>query len=313
MPQYDFGTIDPYVVDGVQLAGMLNQWRDATYSKHRGPALPAYAQAGFDWINDSAGTAGWVWGLYVGATRGTLPMFSIDTVAGTMALASAMRAVTNASPTDASKQVATNEFVQQAISAAIAASVAALLPVGTLLDLVGKLTVAPSGWVLARQGTIGSASSGATIRANADCQALFSHLWTLPNTVAPVLPGGRGPDAASDWNLNKTIGGLDTRGLVRATSDDQGGTAAGNLSGFVAGTISGAQSVTLTSSQIPEHYHGVMGGNGLPQVGNTGRAAFGDGNAASYFQSGGNSIYGAVGGAHTNVQPTRAVTTLIKL
>ena len=29
MSQYDFGTIDPYTDDGVTLADMLNNWRDA--------------------------------------------------------------------------------------------------------------------------------------------------------------------------------------------------------------------------------------------------------------------------------------------
>lgn len=32
MSQYDFGTIDPYVDDGVTLADMLNNWRDAVHS-----------------------------------------------------------------------------------------------------------------------------------------------------------------------------------------------------------------------------------------------------------------------------------------
>lgn len=42
MSQYDFGNIDPYVVDGVQLAGSLNQWRDALYARHRGALRPSY-------------------------------------------------------------------------------------------------------------------------------------------------------------------------------------------------------------------------------------------------------------------------------
>lgn len=59
MTQYNFGTIDPYVVDGVQLAGMLNQWRDAMHTWHRGPSAPSYVVPGMMWIDDSAGATAW--------------------------------------------------------------------------------------------------------------------------------------------------------------------------------------------------------------------------------------------------------------
>jgi len=38
--QFDFGNIDPFIVDGVQLANILNNWRDAVYSLQRGPTRP---------------------------------------------------------------------------------------------------------------------------------------------------------------------------------------------------------------------------------------------------------------------------------
>ena len=82
MSQFDFGTIDPYVVDGVQLAGMLNQWRDAVHSWHRGPSRPAYVVPGMMWVNDSGGAANWVVNVFMGATIGDMPIFGYDTTTG---------------------------------------------------------------------------------------------------------------------------------------------------------------------------------------------------------------------------------------
>lgn len=71
-----------------------------------------------------------------------------------------------------------------------------------------KLTfkgVPDSGWVFCDDGTIGSATSGATNRANADTVNLFTLLWNnISNTYAPVS-GGRGANAAADFAANKTI------------------------------------------------------------------------------------------------------------
>jgi microcystin-dependent protein len=82
MSQFDFGTMDPYVVDGVQLADSLNQWRDALHSMHRAASRPAYAVAGMMWINDSAGATNWVVNIYMGATAGDKALFSYDTTTG---------------------------------------------------------------------------------------------------------------------------------------------------------------------------------------------------------------------------------------
>jgi microcystin-dependent protein len=82
MSQFNFGTMDPYVVDGVQLADSLNQWRDALHSMHRGASRPPYAVAGMMWINDSAGATNWVVNIYMGATVGDKALFSYDTTTG---------------------------------------------------------------------------------------------------------------------------------------------------------------------------------------------------------------------------------------
>jgi hypothetical protein len=76
-----------------------------------------------------------------------------------------------------------------------------------------------TGWVRANGRTIGSATSGATERANADTQPLFNFLW--PNTLLTVS-GGRGANAAADFAANKTITLPDARGSALAGTDDMG-------------------------------------------------------------------------------------------
>jgi hypothetical protein len=109
-----------------------------------------------------------------------------------------------------------------------------------------------TGWVRANAKTIGSAISGATERANADTQALFQFLWGVDANL--VVIGGRGSTSLADWNANKQMTLPDGRGVTLAGLDDMGNTAAGRLStyfgvGTVLGTIGGAQSHTLSSTE----------------------------------------------------------------
>lgn len=310
MSQFDFGNIDPYVVDGVQLADFLNQWRNSLYTKHRGPVRPTYIVPGMSWVDDSGGPTSWLDKLYMSAGFGDATMATYNTTTGKVTLG-AMSGTAPASIADATDRLPTTAWVQSAINAGIAAAVATLLPVGTIFDLPGKLTVAPAGWVLAMQGTIGNAASGGTIRANADCANLFAHMWTLTNAQAPVLPGGRGVSAAADFAANKTIGGLDYRGRTRVTSDDNGGTAAGIAAGWLHGSVGGAITNALVTANLPNHVHEMVGGNGVPQVGNTGRFVFGDGTAVSNVAT--VATQGAASSAFNIMQPSRAGTTIIKL
>ena len=91
MSQYDFGTIDPYTDDGVTLADMLNNWRDAIHSWHRGPARPSYAVPGMAWINDVGGPTDWQVMVYMGPAIGDVPWFSYDTTTGKMAAPSTLQ------------------------------------------------------------------------------------------------------------------------------------------------------------------------------------------------------------------------------
>ena len=88
---------------------------------------------------------------------------------------------------------------------------------------VGALT----GFVRMNGRTIGSASSGATERANADTQALFEYIWN--NDPNLVVVGGVGVSSIADWTANKQVVIPDMRGRAFAGLDDMGNTAAGIL------------------------------------------------------------------------------------
>lgn len=87
-----------------------------------------------------------------------------------------------------------------------------------------------NGWVRANGRTIGNASSGASERANADTQDLFTYLWGADGTL-PVS-GGRGASAALDFAGGKTITLPDFRGRVLAGFDDMGNVGVGRLTTF---------------------------------------------------------------------------------
>jgi hypothetical protein len=109
-----------------------------------------------------------------------------------------------------------------------------------------------SGFVRANARTIGSSSSGATERANADTETLFLFLWNnFSNSLCPVSTG-RGGSAAADWAANKTIATLDMRGRLPYGMDTMGNSAAGvvDAATSAAGAL-GSEEITLLQSQLP--------------------------------------------------------------
>jgi microcystin-dependent protein len=195
-------------------------------------------------------------------------------------------------------------------------------------------TGAHTGWVRLNGNTIGSASSGASERANADTQALFQYLWGVDANL--VVSGGRGASALADWTGNKQIALPDWRGYGIAGLDDMGAVAAGRLTASyfgtaatVLGAVGGLESNTLTAAAMPVHNHtaastdsghqhsytyytpvqtGVAGSaNAMVggAVGNTTGIA-----SAVITTTIGNAGSGA---AHNNVQPTKLTTIYIKL
>lgn len=117
-------------------------------------------------------------------------------------------------------------------------------------------TTAPTGWVRVNGRTIGSAASGATERANADCEDLFVFLWNNDSSLA--VSGGRGGTATGDWAADKTIALPDPRGCALVVLDSFGNSAAGRVTDAVLGEDSdtlgsrgGSQTHVLTLAQLP--------------------------------------------------------------
>jgi hypothetical protein len=191
-----------------------------------------------------------------------------------------------------------------------------------------------TGWVKANAQTIGSPSSGATQRANADTQALFIYLWNnFSNAKCPVS-GGRGTSGLADFTANKAIGLPDMRSRSPFGLDDMGNSAAGIIlpsnitSGGSDGPTTPAASggepnhtLTLTESPVglhtlndPGHYHNV-------NASNSGGGAFGGGAVATVAVSSATTVAttgitltdNAGGQAHNNLPPFILGTWYIRL
>jgi hypothetical protein len=110
-----------------------------------------------------------------------------------------------------------------------------------------------SGWVRANGRTISSGSGAGTERANGDTQALFEYLWNNFANGTCAVSGGRGADATTDYNANKTITTYTMRGRVAAGLDDMGNTAASVLVTGTPTAIStgGAEKQTIATANLP--------------------------------------------------------------
>jgi hypothetical protein len=121
-------------------------------------------------------------------------------------------------------------------------------------------TVADAGWVMMNDGSIGNAPSGATTRANADCQALFTLVFNnLTDATAPLLTStgaattrAAQATAPAAWAANcrmslpKQLG----RALMAA------GAGAG-LTNRALGQSLGAETHTQALGELAYHGHGV--------------------------------------------------------
>lgn len=160
-----------------------------------------------------------------------------------------------------------------------------------------------SGWVRDNGRTIGSATSGAAERANADCQALFQYLWNnFSNTICPV-GGGRGASALADWNANKQISTPDKRGGIAGGLDDMGNSAAGRFANVpfqsgnatTAGSVAGEPTHNLSAAELPPHthtatvndpghHHSINMTSGSGNISNTGGTLGSSGNSGTFFE-----------------------------
>ncbi len=116
-----------------------------------------------------------------------------------------------------------------------------------------------TGWVRAAGRTIGSATSGASERANSDCQNLFLYLWNnYPDSICAVSTG-RGASAAADWAANKAIVVLDMRAKGPFGLTDMGNSAVTEFDGLTftrgdgitAASLLGAGKKAILQANLP--------------------------------------------------------------
>lgn len=120
-----------------------------------------------------------------------------------------------------------------------------------------------AGYVRCNGRTMGSASSGATERANADTEVLFKYLWNTDPNLS--VSGGRGVSANSDWSANKRITLPDAKSRSLVALDGMGGSAtdrinasgAGNsgLDASILGASGGVDRHAVSETEMPSHAH----------------------------------------------------------
>lgn len=180
---------------------------------------------------------------------------NITTAAGDTALATPNSTGNGWNITSYQRAATAPDFVNTpAMTAAIAAAVAGIViaPPGQVAHFA--LANAPTGWVKANGSTIGNATSGGTLRANADTANLFTALWTdFSNTILPIqdstgAASTRGASAAADFAANKRLPVLDLRAEFIRGLDDGRGIDTGRTEG------------TLQLDDFKSHTHGISSG-----------------------------------------------------
>lgn len=172
-----------------------------------------------------------------------------------------------------------------------------------------------AGFVRMNGRTIGSASSGASERANADCEDLYAYIWANFADAICAVTGGRGISAAADFAANKPIAVLDMRSRGPFGLDDMGNSA---LSAFTsvtfdkgnattAGASGGDASKTLATANIPSHTHtGTTASDGAHTHGLSTAARSNSNTNVSSVNGSGNDTQTASSGAHTHTFTTDA-------
>lgn len=205
------------------------------------------------------------------------------------------------------------------------------------VKLTLRTAASGAGWVKLVGGnlqanTIGSAGSGAVLRANSDTLPLYTIIWdACTNTEAPIYDSGgsatsRGANAAADFSANKRLA------IPNPVGKAIMGAGAANSAGLITsaralGVQVGAETHTLAIGEIPAHNHGVTDPGHTHALTNGGSLV----NTSPIQQLFGASLGGVVnvtvnsavtgisiqnnggGGAHNNMQPSIAYNVLVKL
>jgi hypothetical protein len=200
------------------------------------------------------------------------------------------------------------------------AQVAAWLANPTLVSTLGafttgdvKLTIkttADTGWVLMNDGTIGSAASGATTRANADTSSLYTLLWNNTANSECAVSSGRGANAAADFSANKTLALPKSLGRALAVYGSGSGLTARALA-----LTAGAETHTLDTSEMPAHTHAPSGASDFVIANAPGGVLIQTAPGAQVSSVASSTSTASTGGgaAHTVMQPTVFLNVMIKL
>jgi hypothetical protein len=178
-------------------------------------------------------------------------------------------------------------------------------------------TAADSGWVMFDDGTIGSASSGATTRANADTEDLFTLLWTNTTDANCAVSSGRGVSAASDFAANKTIALPKVLGRALAVY----GTGSGLTARALAAALGSENAVVVSHDHVASqvaHTHTweytAAGAGGTATVVTAGAAAGSAGGGPTAAAQPAITVAGSgVSGSGANMQPTTFFNIMVKL
>lgn len=139
----------------------------------------------------------------------------------------------------------------------------AQLSVGNI-KISSKVSVPEDGWLFCNGQTIGDASSGATALASSLAVQLFFYLYNnFADSEAPVSGGRTGGGASADFAAHKTIQLPDLCGRAPFGADNMGGitlkgritNAGSGIVGTTIGASGGAETVTLSTTQVPSHTH----------------------------------------------------------
>ena len=182
--------------------------------------------------------------------------------------------------------------------------ISAIAPLARISDVLNQ-------WLRCDGRTIGSATSGATARANADVEDLFTHLWAeFTNTQLPIqdsggTPTSRGASAAADWGADKRMPLPDFRGRVLAGMDDPtGADAAGRITDVQADAMGGwmgDEEHVLTTAELASHTHGMTTYSADPSGNNDTVLATQNKTPSGFAPA---TTATGNGTAHNNVQPT---------
>ena len=167
--------------------------------------------------------------------------------------------------TNAANGSSDGDYVTMAqLNAFIASSALGSVPTGAVVGF--RMTSPPPGWIKENGGTIGSPASGATNRANADTQALFTILWTnFDQTKLPIQDSSgavttRGASAAADFSAAKRMPLYDARSRFPRGADDGLGYDVGLVVGLYQADLIKNHTHPITD---PSHAH-PQAGSGSP-------------------------------------------------